>query len=112
MRVAARAFLIALLLVLFGVSLAVTPGVDSRDAGQHPPMYDHSHADDLQDWLRLSEGALPASATAPPETWWAVCPSATGGSTPRGWLLIGEVSSLGLAAASPAPRSSRAPPFA
>lgn len=125
-RVAARAgrfgLHVALLLVLFGVSVAVAPGagngvgaadvepprvsVTGESMSATPPMHD-----DVQDWLRLTEGTLPASATAPPDIW-AVCPRPTGECVLPGRSLIDEVGGHGMAVTSPAPRSSRAPPLA
>lgn len=125
-RVGRFGLYVALLLVLFGVSVAVAPGAGNNvdhpvgiaHAEQHqvsvagesmsatPPMHD-----DLQDWLRLAQGALPASATPPQDTW-AVCPRPTGECVLQGRLLIDEVGGHGMAVASPTPRSSRAPPLA
>jgi hypothetical protein len=128
--VAARAgrfgLVLALLLVLLGVSVTAVPGTGTGDAGQHrvsvigesasaisiAPSTAPSSYDDLQDWLRLSAGAPRALATAMPDTWWVVCPRATGGCAPQGRMLFGEVDSLGMATAAPTSRSSRAPPFA
>ncbi|MGH3759998.1 hypothetical protein [Actinophytocola sp.] len=130
MQVAARAgrfgLLLALLLVLFGVPAAVTPGtgVGTGNAVRHQALPQWTSTiggsasaapsmhDDLQDWLRLSTGTLRSLATALSDTWWAVCPRATDACAPRGRLLIGEVGGTGMAAATPTPRSSRAPPFA
>ncbi len=123
MRVAARAgrfgLLLAVLLVLLGVTAAVAPGAGHGDTGQHPVSVagesvstTPSMYDDLQDWLRLSVGTPRALATALPDSWWAVCPRATDGYALQGRLLIGEGGSLRMAAATPTPRSSRAPPSA
>ncbi|MER5262714.1 hypothetical protein ABTZ99_11610 [Actinosynnema sp. NPDC002837] len=68
--------------------------------------------DDLHDWLRLSMAARCAPATAVPETWWAVCPRATGGCASQGRWIFGEVGGTGTVNAEPTPQSSRAPPFA
>jgi hypothetical protein len=122
-RVAARAsrfgLVPAVLLVLFGVSAAVAPGADHGDTGQHRVSVTGESAstapstyDDLQDWLRLSAGTLRAPATALPDTWWAVCPRATGGCALQGRSLTGKVDSTAMAAATPTPQSSRAPPLA
>jgi hypothetical protein len=123
MRAAARAGqfgpLLAVLLVLLGVSAVVAPGTGDGYAGLHrvsvagesvspaPSMHD-----DLQDRLRLSAGTLRAPVTALPETWWATCPRAAGECAMQGRLPIGEVDSTAMAAATPTPQSSRAPPFA
>jgi hypothetical protein len=120
-RVAARVgrfrLVLAVLLVLFGVSVAVAQGNGS--AGQpHVPVIGESAStapstyDDLRDWLRLSAGTLRAPATALPNTWWAVCSRATDGRALQGQLLIDESGSTGMAAATPTPQSTRAPPFA
>jgi hypothetical protein len=127
-RVAARVgrfwLVLAVLLVLFGVSVAVAPGPGNRDAGQsHAPQHRvpvigesastaPSTYDDLQDWLRLSAGTLRAPSTALPNTWWAECPRATDGCALQGRLRIDESGSTKIAAATPTPQSTRAPPFA
>lgn len=110
--------LLALLLVLLGMSAAVAPrGGDGHaaQATQHRVVGDSvstapSVRDDLHDWLRISGVARPVLATAPPDTSWAVCPRAADGGAPRGWSLVGEVGGAGVATAITTSRSSRAPP--
>jgi hypothetical protein len=118
-RTARFGLLLALLLVLLGVSAAVAPGAGAGYSGQHrasvigesasaaPSMHD-----DLSDWLRPSVVARHALATTPPHTWGVVRARATGGCALRGRLLVGEIVGTGMAAAEPTPQSSRAPPFA
>lgn len=128
MRVAVRAsrlgLLLAVLLVLFGMSVAVAPGTGGRGVEQYPAPQHRvsvlgesaspapSAYDDLQDWLRLSAGTLRAPATALPDTWWAVRQRAFDGCDLQEQLLLGEGDHAAMAAATPTPRASRAPPFA
>ncbi len=125
MRMAARAgrfgLVLAVLLVLFGVSAAIAPGngADHGTTGQHRASVTGEAAttapsafDDFQDWLRLSAGTLRAPATALPDTWWAVCTRATNEYAPPGRLLTGDGDGTAMAAATSTPAPSRAPPSA
>ncbi|XVS61615.1 hypothetical protein ACQPYE_25355 [Actinosynnema sp. CA-299493] len=116
--------LLALLLVLLGVSAGVAPDTDGGTAGPRPQPWHGasllgesasaapSMNDDLHDWLRLSMAARSAPNTAVPETWWAAHPRAAGAGARPGPLPGGEVDRTGTGAGEPTPRSSRAPPTA
>lgn len=123
MHVTAKAsrfrLVLAVLLIVLGLCPAVAPGTTGADPGQYrapvagelastvPSMHD-----DLNDWLRLSGAARHTLSTALPDSWWAVYTCAVGECAPRGWSTRGAISSVEAAAATPASRSSRAPPAA
>ncbi|OKI28598.1 hypothetical protein A6A25_30775 [Saccharothrix sp. CB00851] len=124
MRTRRLGLLFALLLVLLGVSAAVTPHSGVGPAGPQltsllgaPVLRESVSAapvmnDDLHDWLRVSMAARCVPAVAVPETWWAVRPHATGGCAQQGRWRLDEAGGTGAAVAESTPRSSRAPPFA
>lgn len=118
MRAAARAgrfvLLLALLLVLLGVSATVVSR--DGDAGPRHQVIGESVStspsvrDDLHDWLRVTGVARSVLITAPQDTGWAVCPRAADECAPRGWSLVGEAGGAGAGTARTTSRSSRAPP--
>ncbi len=126
MRIAATTsrfgLVLAVLLVLFGVSTAVAAANGTEDARQPrssvvgesasaaPPTY--NGLEDLRHSLLLSTGTLRSPATTLLETGWAVCTRVIGEYAPPEWLLVGEVDSTAMVAVTPTPQSSRAPPFA
>ncbi|WP_367127278.1 hypothetical protein [Saccharothrix sp. HUAS TT1] len=126
MRTTARAdrlgLLLALVLVLLGVSAATAP--DNGNTGQRQASQGAtallgesvsaaaSMNDDLHDWLRLSMAARFAPAQAEPDSWWAVRPREAGGRPLRGRSPVDGFGGAGLATVEPPPRSSRGPPFA
>jgi hypothetical protein len=118
-RRARFALLLALLLMLLGVS-SVAGGSGDGNVGRHrasvigEPATQPSH-DDLRDRhepMRLSATAPHTLTTALPDPWGTVCFQVTGGCPLLGRSPVGEISSIGMAIAASAPRSSRAPPLA
>ena len=117
MRAGVRAgrfgLLLALLLVLLGVSAPVAlsvgdgyraPGIESVSSA--PTVHDG-----LRDRVRVSVVARYAQATSSPDTSWATCPRAIGGSAPNGRSSIGETGRTGMPTAMSTPQSGRAPPL-
>lgn len=103
---------LAVLLVLLGMSPAVAPGDSGYSApvaGESASVAPATHYD-LHDWLRLSGAAHHTVATALPDNWWAVYTRTVGESAPRGWSAHGAITSVAAAAATPASQPSRAPP--
>ena len=104
---------LAVLLILLGMSPAVAPGSGGYSA---PTAGEASVAPsthyDLHDWLRLSGAAHHTVATALPDNWWAVYTRTVGERAPRGWTAHGAINSVAAAAATPASQPSRAPPAA
>jgi hypothetical protein len=107
------------LLVLLGVSVAAPAGtgaglvghrstsVIAEQASTAPPIHDDPHHG-----LRLSAMALPAPATALPDSGWAVCPRSIGDFPPRGRSTRPEVGSAVPGGVASTARLSRAPPSA
>jgi len=105
--------LLAVVLVLLGLTVAPGSGVGSAASNQAtcesaataPPMHGDRH-----DPLRLSATAPQAFTAALPNTWWAVCQPVTYGCAPTGRSALGETGHTGNSAAAPKRQSSRAPP--
>lgn len=109
---------LALLVMLLGMSAAPAHSTDGGFAGQHPvPVIGESASPvpspdkGLHDRPRLSEAARHVLATALPETCWAVGPGANRGCSLQR-CSAGEVGAGGIAAAASTRQSCRAPPSA
>jgi len=103
--------LLALLLVMLGVSAPAVPAVGGHagvvgSASAAPTMHD-----DLQDHVRLFAVARSAQAAQAPDTWWARCAPATGAIAPNGSSTAGETGRADTPTAMSTPRSGRAPPL-
>ena len=102
---------LALLLALLAVSTAVVPGTAVGSSGDGASVSSApSVHDDPNNWLRLSAVARHTLSTAPPDTSWAVYSQPFGECGPCGWSSLGAVTGVATVAATPTPRSSRAPP--
>jgi hypothetical protein len=107
------------LLAVLGLGAAVAPAAANGYPAPQPSSVltgtvksAPSIQDELRDWLRLSGAARHTHATALPDTWSAVCPQNQDGHDTRGRLSARESGATGMAHATAAPRSSRAPPHA
>ncbi|MBB4905137.1 hypothetical protein [Actinophytocola algeriensis] len=122
MRTGARTgrsrLLLVVLLAVLGLGAAVAPAAANGYPAPRQPVLTGtvktapSIQDELRDWLRLSGAARHTHATAPPDTWSAVCPQNPGEHGSRGRLSARESGAAGMAGPTTTSRSSRAPPRA
>ncbi|MFD9734554.1 hypothetical protein [Umezawaea sp. NPDC059074] len=109
--------LLALLLVLLGVSAPAGPSVGGGHTGGHrTPVFESASAlpkvhDDLQDHVRLFAVVRSVQGTPSPDTWWAKYAPAPGWSAPSGFSTTGETGRADITTAMSTPRSGRAPPL-
>lgn len=106
--------LLAVLLTLVGLSAVPAAGIGAgpRSASviigsgsATPATHDTPHEP-----LRLAQSAPSALTTAVPNTWFALCPNASGGWIAQGRAPLGDVDGTATTDAASTPRSSRAPP--
>jgi hypothetical protein len=98
---------LAVLLVLLGTSAVVVPVAGGPADSAAAASASHQ---ELHDWLRLSGASRHGMSTVVPDGWWAVYTRAPVAATLAGSATVGAVSTVAAVAATPTPRSSRAPP--